>query len=66
MALIAVRLLHIVSSMLSASHIVSLAVISPEEIGDIIMFRDKKYRSMVHWAGLLMIFSGAILVLLMK
>jgi hypothetical protein len=42
MALIAVRLLHIVSSMLSASHIVTLAVISPEEIGDILMFRDKK------------------------
>ena len=66
MAVIAVRLLHIVSSMLSASHIVTLAVISPDEIGDILMFRDKAYRSMVHWAGLLMIFSGAILVLLMK
>lgn len=35
MALIGVRLLHIVSSMLSASHIVSLALISPEDIGDV-------------------------------
>jgi hypothetical protein len=66
MALIGVRLLHIVSSMLSASHIVTLALISPEDIGDVLMFRNKTYRSVVHWAGLLMIFSGAILVLLMK
>ena len=66
MAQIFVRLLHIITSMITATNVVISVIIGPEEIGDVLVLRDKTYRNLIHWSGLLMIFSGAILVLIMK
>lgn len=63
--LIIVRLLHIISSALTVTFIL-LQAIYGEEVVDQEFFRDKKYKSLQNYSGLLMIFTGFVMLVIMR
>ena len=60
-----IRLVHILSSAIIASTIV-LAVALGTDIADQDFYKSKKFRSLYHYSGVAMIFSGVILIVLTK
>ena len=59
------RLVHILSTMMVGSSI-ALAVVMGPDIVDLEMYRDKRYKGLQHYSGVLMIFSGVLLIMMMK
>jgi hypothetical protein len=59
-------LLHLISSMLACSNIFIMAMIPAEDIGDISYLRTKLYKNLVYFSGLIMIFSGIPLLMIMR
>ena len=59
------RLVHIFCAMLASSCVVLAATLGPE-IYELDLYRNRGYRSLQHFAGVGMIFSGVFYVLLLK
>lgn len=62
---ICIRFIHIVTAMLSASFIIVQLCLG-EDILEYDFHKEKHYRMLQNYSGLLMIFTGFILVVLMR
>ena len=59
------RLVHLIASLLSLSTVI-VSVYFGTEIIEQDFYRDKSYRAISHYAGILMIFSGVVLMSISK